>query len=104
MYESIISLFQIPGRPLSAERFGAGLINDTVLCEFSDAGGVRKYILQRINAQNDNATAYRTRAIPFPRPEGVRIERIPETQYAEVLRLAELDDEIADLKHNLSSS
>ncbi|MDH4161550.1 MAG: aminoglycoside phosphotransferase family protein [Nitrospirota bacterium] len=51
MYESIISSFQIPGRLLSAERFGAGLINDTILCEYSADGEVRKYILQRINGQ-----------------------------------------------------
>lgn len=50
MYESIISLFQVPGTFLSSARFGSGLINDTYLCEFSYSGGVRKYILQRINA------------------------------------------------------
>ncbi len=35
---------------IKAERFGSGLINDTYLCEFSEAGETRKYILQRINA------------------------------------------------------
>lgn len=34
---------------IKAERFGSGLINDTYLCEFSEAGETRKYILQRIN-------------------------------------------------------
>ena len=34
---------------IKAVRFGSGLINDTYLCEFSDAGETRKYILQRIN-------------------------------------------------------
>ncbi len=49
MHEAIVSLFRTPGKLLSAERFGAGLINDTYLCEFSAPDGVRKYILQRIN-------------------------------------------------------
>lgn len=51
MYESILSLFQVPGKFVVAERFGAGLINDTILCEYSADGEVRKYILQRINGQ-----------------------------------------------------
>ena len=34
---------------IKAERFGSGLINDTYLCEFSEPGETRKYILQRIN-------------------------------------------------------
>jgi len=34
---------------IKVERFGSGLINDTYLCEFSEAGEMRKYILQRIN-------------------------------------------------------
>ena len=50
MLNSIISQFSIPGAFLTAERFGSGLINDTYLCAFSEAGGTRKYILQRINA------------------------------------------------------
>jgi Ser/Thr protein kinase RdoA (MazF antagonist) len=50
MLTSIISQFSIPGSFLKAERFGAGLINDTYLCGFRDAGETRKYILQRINA------------------------------------------------------
>ncbi len=49
MLESIISQFNIPGLLVSAERFGSGLINDTYLCEFSEAAETRKYILQRIN-------------------------------------------------------
>src|SRR5512143_477152 len=50
MFSSVISQFSIPGTFLKAERFGSGLINDTYLCEFTDKGGARKYILQRINA------------------------------------------------------
>jgi Ser/Thr protein kinase RdoA (MazF antagonist) len=49
MFEPIISQFTISGKLLKAERFGSGLINDTFLCEFSEAGEPRKYILQRIN-------------------------------------------------------
>jgi Ser/Thr protein kinase RdoA (MazF antagonist) len=49
MLEPIISLFSIPGTFIKAERFGSGLINDTYLCEFSDRGAARKYLLQRIN-------------------------------------------------------
>ena len=49
MLESIISHFSIPGTFIRAERFGSGLINDTYLCEFGEAGEARKYILQRIN-------------------------------------------------------
>ncbi len=49
MLESIISQFSIPGTFINAERFGAGLINDTYLCLFTDNGAARKYILQRIN-------------------------------------------------------
>ncbi len=48
MLESVISQFNIPGSFVRAERFGSGLINDTYLCEFSEARGTRKYILQRI--------------------------------------------------------
>lgn len=51
MYESIVSLFQVPGKLLSADRFGSGLINDTYLCRFDEKGSERKYILQRINAR-----------------------------------------------------
>lgn len=46
---SILSHFDLPGTLVKAGRFGAGLINETFLCEFSDAGGVRNYILQHIN-------------------------------------------------------
>src|SRR5512134_1762533 len=49
MLSSVISQFSIPGTLVKAGRFGSGLINDTYLCEFSDKGAVRKYILQRIN-------------------------------------------------------
>lgn len=49
MLESIISQFSIPGTFVKAGRFGSGLINDTYLCEFTDQGETRKYILQRIN-------------------------------------------------------
>lgn len=49
MITSILSQFDLPGALLSAGRFGSGLINETFLCEFSDSGGVRKYILQHIN-------------------------------------------------------
>src|SRR5512137_2144016 len=45
----ILSHFDLPGMPVKMDRFGSGLINDTWLCELSDAGTVRKYILQRIN-------------------------------------------------------
>lgn len=59
MHESIISLFQVPGKLLLADRFGSGLINDTFLCQFICEHRVRKYILQRINAG------------VFPRPDDV---------------------------------
>ncbi len=49
MLESVISQFNVPGSFVRAERFGSGLINDTYLGEFRDAGETRKYILQRIN-------------------------------------------------------
>ncbi len=49
MLNSIISQFSVPGTLVKAGRFGSGLINDTYLCEFSDGGALRKYILQRIN-------------------------------------------------------
>ncbi|NTW59184.1 MAG: phosphotransferase [Nitrospirae bacterium] len=49
MVLSILSHFDLPGTLIKADRFGAGLINETWLCELSDAGTVRKYILQRIN-------------------------------------------------------
>jgi len=35
---------------VNAEAFGSGLINDTYLCAFRGEQGIRKYILQRINA------------------------------------------------------
>lgn len=50
MPERILSRFDVPGALVRAGRFGSGLINDTFLCEFSDGGKERKYILQRINA------------------------------------------------------
>jgi hypothetical protein len=49
MPATIISQFSIPGTLIKSERFGAGLINDTFLCEFDDNGALREYILQRIN-------------------------------------------------------
>lgn len=49
MLESILSHFHIPGRLIKVERFGSGLINETYLAELGDGGGIRKYILQRIN-------------------------------------------------------
>jgi Ser/Thr protein kinase RdoA (MazF antagonist) len=49
MLEPIISQFIISGTLVKAERFGSGLINDTYLCEFSESGEARKYVLQRIN-------------------------------------------------------
>jgi Ser/Thr protein kinase RdoA (MazF antagonist) len=48
--QSCASAFAVPGTLLSCARFGSGLINDTYLCEFlQEGGGIRKYILQRIN-------------------------------------------------------
>lgn len=49
MLFSVISEFSIPGTLVKADRFGSGLINDTYLCEYTDKGSARKYILQRIN-------------------------------------------------------
>jgi len=46
---SILSHFHLPGTLVKADRYGSGLINETWLCELSDAGSVRKYILQHIN-------------------------------------------------------
>ena len=45
----VLKYFSLPGTLLDAGKFGSGLINRTYLCEFSDGGKVRKYILQRIN-------------------------------------------------------
>ena len=49
MLESILSRFSLPGIVVKAERFGSGLINETFLCQCSDRGIVRNYILQHIN-------------------------------------------------------
>jgi Ser/Thr protein kinase RdoA (MazF antagonist) len=49
MLEPIILQFTIPGDFVRSGRFGSGLINDTYLCEFTEGGEARKYILQRIN-------------------------------------------------------
>ena len=46
---SILSHFALPCTLVRSERFGSGLINETWLCEFSDSGRVRKFILQHIN-------------------------------------------------------
>jgi Ser/Thr protein kinase RdoA (MazF antagonist) len=46
----LLTHFSIPGKFVDARCFGSGLINDTYLCEFLDAGQTRKYILQRINS------------------------------------------------------
>ncbi|HUJ16576.1 MAG TPA: aminoglycoside phosphotransferase family protein [Nitrospirota bacterium] len=45
----VFSRFNVPGRIEKAERFGSGLINDTYLCEVQGGGGVRRYLLQRVN-------------------------------------------------------
>lgn len=50
MLTPIISQFSISGTFIKAERFGAGLINDTYLCAFREDGADRNYILQRINS------------------------------------------------------
>jgi len=49
MIPGILSRFDLPGPLVRADRFGSGLINETWLCEVSDAGTVYKYILQKIN-------------------------------------------------------
>ena len=53
----IISLFEIskrfelPGRFLSASRFGSGHINDTYVAVFDRDGRVERFVIQRINKQ-----------------------------------------------------
>jgi Ser/Thr protein kinase RdoA (MazF antagonist) len=49
MIDAVISQFSLRGTLIKAERFGSGLINDTYLCEFSESGTRRNYVLQRIN-------------------------------------------------------
>ena len=49
MLETILSHFDLPGTLVKTGRFGSGLINVTYLCEFSDNGSIRNYILQHIN-------------------------------------------------------
>jgi len=49
MLESVLSHFMVPGTLVKTGRFGSGLINETFLCEFSDRGIIRKFILQHIN-------------------------------------------------------
>jgi Ser/Thr protein kinase RdoA (MazF antagonist) len=79
MLTSIISQFSISGTFIKAERFGAGLINDTYLCEFQEGGTARKYILQRINTTvfthpeqvMQNVEAVTTHIIKRLRAEGV---------------------------------
>lgn len=56
---AVIERFLGPGTPVRAERHGAGLINETWLCEQQISGGARRYILQRINGA------------VFPRPDQV---------------------------------
>lgn len=46
---SIAERFRLPGRFVSAVRYGSGHINDTYLVELDDAGVRRRCILQRIN-------------------------------------------------------
>ncbi len=50
MLESIVGQFALTGTLQAAGRFGSGLINDTYRCEIREGSGVRRYILQRINA------------------------------------------------------
>jgi Ser/Thr protein kinase RdoA (MazF antagonist) len=49
MLEPILSHFNLPGTLVRTGHFGSGLINETWLCECSDQGAIRKYILQHIN-------------------------------------------------------
>lgn len=46
----ILNHFSLPGTLLEAGPFGSGLINDTYLAVFKQGEKVRKYIVQRINA------------------------------------------------------
>ncbi|MCX7800154.1 MAG: aminoglycoside phosphotransferase family protein [Fimbriimonadales bacterium] len=45
----IADRFQLPGRFVSAVRYGSGHINDTYLVELDDAGARKRCILQRVN-------------------------------------------------------
>ncbi len=49
MVKAVIEKFSVPGALIRCGRFGAGLINETLLCEFEDRGNIRKYVLQRIS-------------------------------------------------------
>jgi Ser/Thr protein kinase RdoA (MazF antagonist) len=46
---SIAERFQLPGRFVSAVRYGSGHINETYLVELDDGGGRRRWLLRRIN-------------------------------------------------------
>ena len=47
--KEILSAFEIEGTPVDANGYGEGHINSTFLAETKTAGGVKKYVLQRIN-------------------------------------------------------
>jgi Ser/Thr protein kinase RdoA (MazF antagonist) len=47
---AVLAEFALPGRPLGAERYGNGHINDTYLVRCDQAGAVGRYLLQRLNA------------------------------------------------------
>ena len=84
MLTSIISQFAIPGTLVKAGRFGSGLINDTYLCEFTDKGEARKYILQRIN----------TAVFKFPEQVMANVEKVT-THIAGRLRREGIDEPFA---------
>lgn len=47
----VVGQFRIPGRYLSAARYGSGHINDTYVATFEDKDRQVRYILQRLNTQ-----------------------------------------------------
>jgi len=57
----------------------------------------RQGVIQRIQS-TVGETAYRARAIPSPKPHGLEIDMVSESQRADVERLTALDDEIAALE------
>jgi Ser/Thr protein kinase RdoA (MazF antagonist) len=80
MIDAVISHFTLPGTLMKAERFGSGLINDTYLCEFSERGARRNYVLQRINTSvfkkpeqvMENVEVVTTHIVSRLREEGVQ--------------------------------
>jgi hypothetical protein len=58
----------------------------------------RQLAIRRIKAQVDGKKAFREPAMLSPKPHGLDIDTVSESQRAEIENLAEIDDEIAALE------